>query len=116
MMRLALDENFNYRLIQRLRQYLPGLDVVRVQDAGMAGASDPVVLEWAAQEGRILFTHDVSTMVPAAHARVAEGLPMPGVFMVHWTAPLDRAVEDLRTLVECSFEGEWENRVEYVPL
>ena len=62
MLRLAADENFNNDIVRGLWRRKPDLDIVRVQDIGLSGADDPTVLEWAAQEGRILLTHDVSTI------------------------------------------------------
>lgn len=53
-----------------------------VQEVGLRQADDLVVLEWAANEGRIVVTHDVSTMLDFAYERVAAGLPMPGVFEI----------------------------------
>lgn len=61
MLALAADENFNNDIVRGLRRRMPELDIVRIQDAGLSGADDPTVLEWAAREGRILLTHDVST-------------------------------------------------------
>jgi len=95
---------------------LPNLDIVRAQDVGLSGALDPVVLEWAAQEGRLLLTHDVSTMTAHAYARVSSGLPMRGVFAVSQLAPISRVIEDLLLIAQCSFPGEWEGQVRYVPL
>jgi predicted nuclease of predicted toxin-antitoxin system len=62
MLRFAADENFNNNIIRGLLRRQPELDIVRVQDVGLRGADDPTVLEWAAQEGRILLTHDVATI------------------------------------------------------
>jgi len=62
MLRLAADENFNNNIIRGLLRRKPDLDIIRVQDAGLSGVADPEVLEWAAQEVRVLLTHDVSTM------------------------------------------------------
>jgi hypothetical protein len=75
-----------------------------------------VLLEWAAQQGRILVTHDVHTMTAHAYARVATGLAMPGVFAVSQSTPIAQAIEDLLLLAECSTEGEWEGQVRYLPL
>ena len=61
MLRLAADENFNNNIVRGLLRQRPGLDIVRIQDVGLSGADDPTVLEWAAQEGRVLLTHDAST-------------------------------------------------------
>ena len=94
----------------------PDVDIVRVQDVDLAGADDPAVLEWAAAEGRVIVTHDVSTMSEHAYERVAAGRPMPGVFEASLSIPIGRAIEDLLLLVECSLPGEWEGQVVYLPL
>ncbi len=78
-LRLAADENFNNHIVRGLLRRDPELDIVRIQDVGLSGADDPTVLEWAAQEGRILLTHDVSTITKYAYERVQAGLVMPGV-------------------------------------
>lgn len=57
------DENFNGDILRGVIRQCPALDVVRVQDVGLSGASDPQILEWAAGAGRIIMTHDVSTLV-----------------------------------------------------
>ena len=70
MLRLAADENFNNDVVRGLIRRHPKLDLVRVQDAGLSGASDSAILQWAAENGRILLTHDVSTMTRHAYERV----------------------------------------------
>jgi predicted nuclease of predicted toxin-antitoxin system len=67
MLRLAADENFNNDIVRGLLRREPGLDIVRIQDVGLSGADDPTVLEWAAQEGRVLLTHDVTTITRYAY-------------------------------------------------
>jgi hypothetical protein len=116
MLRLLLDENFDNDLISPVRKQYPELDIIRAQDIAIVGAPDPVVLEWAAQESRILFTHDRSTIPPIAYARIAAGLPMPGVVVVSTTASMGRIIDELLAMVGSSFEDEWENQVRYIPL
>jgi predicted nuclease of predicted toxin-antitoxin system len=70
MLRLAADENFNNDIIRGLLRRKPDLDIVRIQNVGLSGADDPTVLQWAAQEGRILLTEDVSTITRYAYERV----------------------------------------------
>jgi hypothetical protein len=89
---------------------------VRLQDAGLASTDDPIVLEWAAKESRVLLTHDVSTMTRFAYERVKAGLPMPGIFEVARKVPIRLAIEDILILAECSLPGEWEGQVRYLPL
>src|SRR5437773_963911 len=69
MLLLAADENFNNDILRGLLRRMPDLNVARVQDAGLSGADDPAVLEWAALEGRVLLTHDVSTITRHAYER-----------------------------------------------
>ncbi len=69
MLRLAADENLNNDLVRGLLRRQPDRDIVRVQDAGLSGADDPTVLAWAAQQGRVLLTHDVSTITRYAYER-----------------------------------------------
>lgn len=92
------------------------LDIVRVQDAGLSGADDPTVLEWTAQEGRILLTRDVATMTRYALERVRGGRGMPGLFGVDPFAPVGRIIDDVLLLVSCGLPDEWEGRGGYLPL
>lgn len=116
MIGLAFDENFNHDILRGLLRHNPGLDVIRLQEAGLTRAEDPVVLEWAAQQGRVLITHDVSTITAYAYARVAAGKNMPGVFEVPRSVAIAVAIEDLLLIAECSQAGEWEGQVRYLPL
>jgi hypothetical protein len=116
MLRLAADENFNNNIVRGLLRRNPELGIVCIQDVGLSGADDPAVLEWAAQEERVLLTHDVTTITRYAYERVQAGRPMPGVFEVSLTVPIGRAIEDILLLAECSFDGEWEGQVRYLPL
>ena len=115
MLRLAADENFNGDIVRGLLRRNPNLDIVRVQDVGLSGADGPSVLQWAADQGRIVVTHDISTLTKHALDRVAAGRPMPGVFEVRSFAPIGQAIDDLILLAECSFDGEWEGQVRFLP-
>ena len=99
MLRLAADENFNGDIVRGLLRRNPNLDIIRVQDMGLSGADEPSVLEWAVNQGRVMVTHDISTLAKHAFNRIAAGQPMPGVF-----EPLDR--EPTKTpFVPTSHEG-----------
>jgi len=54
-----------------------------------------VTLEWAAQEGRVLLEHDISTMTAHACIRVSSDLLMPWVFAASQLAPINQVIEDL---------------------
>ena len=116
MLKLAADENFNNDIIRGLLRRKPELDIVRIQDVDLSGADDPTVLEWAAQENRILLTHDVKTITRYAYKRIDADQSMPGVFEVSRRVPIGVAIEDILLLAEYSYEGEWEGQVRYLPL
>lgn len=116
MFKLAADENFNNNIVRGLQRRKPDLDIVRIQDVGLSGEDDPTILAWAAQENRILITHDVTTITKYAYDRIEQGLPMPGVFEVKRVAPIGGVIEDIILLAECSLENEWDNHILYLPL
>ena len=115
MLLLLADENFDGNIVRGLRRRLPGLSVARVQDAGLSGKTDPVILQWAAERGLIVLTHDIATFPKHAMDRVRQGLAMPGVFAVPCAAPIGRVIADLQMLTECSLSNEWEGQVLFLP-
>jgi len=116
MLKLLADENLDGRITRGLLRREPTLDIVRVQDVGLAETEDPTVLAWAAEAGRVPLTHDVRTIPSYAGQRVAAHQPMPGVFEVSHTMPLGQAIEEILVLAECSEEGDWEGQVIFLPL
>lgn len=116
MLHFAADENFNGDIVRGLLRRNPNLDIVRVQDIGLAGADDRAILAWTAEEGRVLLTHDVSTITKFAYDRVRVNQFMPGVFEVNRDVPIGVAIEDILTIAECSLDSEWEGQVRYLPL
>ena len=102
MIRLLADENLNNNIVRGVRLRQPDIDLVRVQDVGLSGADDPTVLAWAAEQQRILLTHDVATITAFAYERVRTGKSMPGVFEVGRTVALRSAIDDIVLLATCS--------------
>lgn len=116
MLILIADENFNNDIVRGMLRRKPDLDIIRVQDVGLSNEDDRVILEWAAQEGRILVTHDVTTITNFAYERVRAGKSMPGVIEVDDDLPIGQAINDILLVTECSERGEWEGRIIYIPL
>jgi hypothetical protein len=52
--RWLADENFNYAVVRGIIRREPTFDIVRVQDAGVGGYEDPMLLAWAAEHGRLI--------------------------------------------------------------
>ncbi len=116
MISFAADENLNDWIVRGLLRRRPDFDIVRIRDTEMRGARDPAVLEWAATEGRVVLTHDVSTMTRHAYDRIRAGKRMVGVFEIGHRVPVALAIEEIILIAECSLDGEWEGQVRYLPL
>ena len=114
-MRFLADENFDSRILEGVACIHPDFDAIRVQDTEIYQADDPAVLEWAAQQGRILLTRDVNTMVGFAYERVEAGLPMPGVIEIRRQATLGETIDELLIILGASTAADWENQVKYLP-
>jgi hypothetical protein len=115
-MRLLADENFHGDVLRGLLRLEPKLDILRVQDMDLYQTADPVVLEWAAKENRILLTHDVQTMTKHAYDRIRADLPMPGVIEVRDDLPIGQAIEEILITLLASKPDELANRIIHIPL
>jgi hypothetical protein len=94
----------------------PDLDIVRVQDVGLASTDDPAILERAANLDRVLLTHDVSTLTKYAYDRVSAGKHMPGAVEVSRKVPLSTAIHEILYVAEVCEQGELEGQIIYLPL
>lgn len=114
--RFLADENFNNQIVRGILRQNAHIDMLRVQDVGLSGVDDPGVLAWAAQEKRVVLTHDVATMITFAYQRTEAGLEMPGLFEISRRVPIGLAIDEILLIAECSLEGEWEGPVRFLPL
>ena len=108
------DEDFNGAITRGLVRR--AVDVERVQDVGLRGATDDRILQWAADAGRIVLTHDRATLIALAYERICQSRPMPGVLAASQSLAIGRAILDLELIARCSEPEEWQNRVMYLPL
>src|SRR3972149_2411369 len=102
MLPLATDENFNNNIIRGLLIRRLDIDIIRIQDVGLSGEDDPIILDWAVKNNRILMTHDVESIPKFAYERIKSGIVMPGIFIVNQLIPIGRVIDDLLILIECS--------------
>ncbi len=116
MLRLVSDENFKGSITRGILLRQPTLDLVRVQDIGLSGTDDPIILQWAAQESRLVLTHDVRTMPKFATERILSRERMPGLIIAARRASVGAIIDDILLITTCSLEDEWENRILYIPL
>ena len=116
MLRLLADASLHGDITRGLLHHRPGLDLVRAQDLGLRTAADPVILEQAARDGRVVVTQDLKTMIGYAYDRVRRREAMPGLFVVSQEIPIGQAIDAILLPAICSEEGEWEGQVLHLPL
>jgi hypothetical protein len=116
MLRLLSDEDAHEDIIRGLRRREPGLDIIRVEDVGLDHTPDPVILEWAAKENRVLISGDLNTMVGFAWSRVQAGLPMPGILALLENVGIGRVIDDILLAALCYSPDEMKNQVLFIPL
>ncbi|MFO0966625.1 MAG: DUF5615 family PIN-like protein [Gemmataceae bacterium] len=116
MLRLLTDEDVHGDIVQGLRRSQPTVDVVRVQDVGLRHTPDPVILERAAREGRVVVSVDKKTLAVDAWNRVARGLPMPGVAILRTILTLGQAVRELELIALAGEAIDFRDQVVYLPM
>lgn len=116
MLRLFTDENLEAAIVSGIRLRLPEIDLVTAEEVKLRATPDPDVLRWAADNDRIVLTHDRDTMSDHANKRVEAGQPMPGLFLIRPRTTVRRLIDEIVMIARCSAHEEWRDRVEYVPL
>jgi len=112
--KLLVDENLMRRIVQGILRRNSEIDILRVQQVGLSGVGDPEILEWAAQEERVLLTRDFKTVPRFAYERLVAGLPMAGVIAINNSqASMGQIIEDIVVLSE--FEEDCVGQIHYIP-
>lgn len=116
MLRLLIDQDLDHVILRGLFFRVPNLDVITAHQAGLSSASDPEVLAWAAEQERILVTHDRRTMPYHAASRMTRAEKVAGIIVVSRQLPVSQVINDLEIMVSCSDMIEWENIIKHLPL
>lgn len=116
MVRLLCDENFNGDVVRGVTLLKSDVDIVRVQDVGLDGEADPEILAWAAENDRIVLTHDRATMPDFAYERLRRGESMPGLFVFNDRHPVRDMIDEVVLIHEASDHQEWHGCVLHLPL
>lgn len=116
MIKLLADENLRNSIVRGIRRRLPEIDIVRVQDVGLSATADPDILAWAAEQDRVLITHDVGTVPGFAWNRVEQGQPMAGVLVVPERTHVGAVLEDLALVADAGRPEDRRDQVTFLPL
>jgi len=109
------DADFNEDIVLGVIRREPAIDFRTSNDADLRGVADPLVLKRAADEGRILVTHDRRTM-PYHFAEFISSNHSPGVFIIAQNVSVHMAIEGLLMMWLASESEEWTDRIVDLPL
>ena len=112
--RFQADYDFNKKIVRALHQRHPSMDFQAGHEAGLEGLPDEQVLEIATREGRILVSHDVTTM-PVHFANFIAKQSSPGVLLVPQSLPIRIAIEELALIWGASEAEEYANLITWLP-
>jgi hypothetical protein len=113
--RFQADADFNEEIVSGLLRNHADLDFQTAQEAGLRGIPDPEVLARAADDRRILVTHDRRTM-PTHFADFVQQRESPGVIIISQRVGVKRAMDELALVWEASEAREWTNLIVELPL
>jgi len=114
--RFLADENIDTNIVQGLRSREPAIDILDVKSAGLRGTKDPLLLEVAAEQERILITYDRNTMTRHFYERLVAGKASPGLFIVpKGQGTVGDAIEWLLLVWGASQPEEGRDRIVYIP-
>jgi Domain of unknown function (DUF5615) len=113
--RFLADANFNQKIVAGLLLREPSLDFALPQALIPDKMKDPDVLDLAHASGRIVVSHDVTTM-PVSFDQCVEERSSAGLILVPDKVLIRDAIEDLLLIWHFTEAEEWRNRMEWLPL
>jgi len=113
--RFQADADFNHKVLRGLRRREPALDFQDAHGGRVIGLPDREVLSIAAEMGRILVSHDRSTM-PAHFAQFLTMRRSPGLIIVDQDLDIGRSIEELLLIWAATDIVEWLDKIGYVPI
>jgi hypothetical protein len=113
-LRFQADADLNEDIVKGVLRREPGIDFQTATLAGLRGLSDIEVLTFAAEEGRILVSHDRKTM-PQAFGKFIQSRTSPGLFLISQKTDLLIAIDGVLFAWIASDHEEWMNRMVAIP-
>jgi predicted nuclease of predicted toxin-antitoxin system len=112
--RFQADADLKQAIVTGTIRREPNIDFQAAYAAGLEGKLDPEVLAIAAQDGRVLVTHDRKTM-PTEFGDFIVTQTSAGVLILSQKLPIADAIEALILVWEASTAEEWVNQIMSIP-
>lgn len=112
--RFQADADLRQPIVKGVKRREPAIDFRSANEVGLEGLADQAVLKIAADDGRLLVSHDVSSM-PENFAIFLETENSPGVVLIPQDLPYNEAIERLIRLWATTESEFWHNVLFYLP-
>lgn len=112
--RFQADADLRHPIVTGLKRRESAIDFRTAQEAGLAGLDDLMVLGIAADEERLLVSHDVNTM-PEHFARFIETRTSAGVILISQQLSYRDAIEGLLRVWITTEAEDWRNILSFLP-
>jgi hypothetical protein len=112
--RFQADADLRRPIVTALKRREPAIDFRTAQEAGLTGLDDLTVLGIAAEDGRVLVSHDVSTM-PESFSLFIQTRTSPGTILISQQMSYREAVEGLLRVWEHTDAEDWRNVLSFLP-
>ena len=113
--RFQADADLKHAIVSATLRREPTIDFRSASSADLAGRDDREVLAIAAQEGRVLVSHDNRTM-PSHFAEFISSNTSSGVVIASQRLGIAVVVEELLLIWSSSDAEEWVNRITHLPM
>ncbi len=114
-LRFQADADLKYTIVKAVRRREPSIDFASADDSDLGDIDDSEVLERAAQEDRILVSHDRRTMIAHIRARMELEKSSPGLFVVSQGVPVLQVADAIVLVWAVSEPSDWRDQVHYLP-
>ncbi|WP_193198445.1 DUF5615 family PIN-like protein [Nostoc sp. MG11] len=117
-LKYLIDENVDPIYTIQLRRLKPDLFVVAVGDltTPQKGTLDPEIWVWYEENDCILVTNNRKSMPVHLADHVAQKHHVPGIFILNPKLSFGENLEQLLLIAEGSFDNEYQDRIEFLPL
>lgn len=115
MLHLLADVSLNHHLLTACHRNGANLDILSASKARIEGMNNKALLAFAAEQDRILITHDILTLTRDFYEYLATGAFSPGVFLLDSTTPISEAATWLALASAATEPEHWDNLIVEIP-
>lgn len=112
--RFQADADLHVPIIKGLRRREPSIDFATAHETGLVGLNDSAVLALAASNGRVLVSHDVST-IPEEFSLFIQERTSSGVILISQELSYRQAIEGLLRVWLNTQAEDWQNILTFLP-